>query len=200
MTIEVFTPRWKELLSKLFTSRGGRGGPLVVLDDVMPVVQLVDPTQAELHYPRAELSWGYATTTTGGAAQGPTLTIKNPPGSGKLLVIEDLTLSGPSVAMTIALSISVSTGGGTTAFSMDTRAGLNLPLPQTDTTALVPIVLPCLFAVFMQAGAAPLEVLGVDRAIVLQPGFELRVVGSAVNQTFNIGANGYVRPLDPSET
>jgi hypothetical protein len=214
MTTEVHDPRWRELLAKLFVSRGSRGGELVVLDDILPVAPLFDASESEYHKVRAEKMVSYfgLANAAAGSAGYPNVRFQNPANSGKIIVLEHIELSYANAAMYILGNIQPLTAPIGVAFSflMDMRQQpvgsgfLNADLPLIDfTVGGAPGTVAPVGAALAALGGRT-AILGSRVAVILTPGTEFSVLGSVVagsvtasNFYFNI--MGYTRAMDPAE-
>jgi hypothetical protein len=204
MTIEVYTPRWANLLRKLFVGKGTGGQLLQVLDDVLPVVPLVDAAEAEQHYVRDEQTWAIGTTTGAGAGR-PFVELWNPVGSGRLVVVERLSVGGSSAVSNLCVFIaSVAPVTPVLTRVTDMRWGLGsfvtaiTPQWGVDVTGAVDQLTGVAFVALALAGA-PQEVIGKDTAIVCPPGSGVAAQLNVVGQSFNFTISGYSRNLDPGE-
>lgn len=204
MTIEVYTPRWANLLRKLFVGKGNGGQLLQVLDDVLPTVGLVDPAEAEQHWIRDEVTWAAAAGIGAVAAQYANMVIANPAGSGKLIVIERVTISAASAAQGV---VGVPAFGGvasnTVVYAADTRAyagALGFVPPIGCFTGNTAVALSSYSHLALAPTLGPIEELVVkDSAVVLSPGYAFTIQGTIVNTSLDIAASGYIRNLDPGE-
>jgi hypothetical protein len=200
MTIEVQVPRWKEFLSKVFAARGGRGGALAVLDDVLPVAAIYDPSALEFHFPRGERVWAIGQQSLSGAGVGPTVRLINPAGSQNLVCVESISVSGTSAAMIVAVGVGAAGAiGATTVGNTDTRGAIAQAIPTADYNAIAPLVLPQYIAHSLPIACNPTDMLGSDAVVILAPGWELKLTGSALLGSFYSTVVGYTRPMDLSE-
>lgn len=88
--------RWSRLLAKAFDLKGA-APPLQVLDDVMPVAQLYDPTDVEHHFARDEMLFSVVCTqAAGGAGIYSCATIGCQ--TGYIVVIEGINLLSPATS------------------------------------------------------------------------------------------------------
>jgi hypothetical protein len=210
MTVEVMFPRWRELLTKTFVGRGSRG-QLQVLDDIMPVMPVIDPSESESHYPRGEQLWGWTNATPAVAGQYPTLMIGNDStaaGSPRLVVVESLRMINTTAASVLCIA---GKGANTAtlhdATNLDGRwnaPGAAVPTKvagvATNCYSTVTNLLPVVNFLSAQVPAnSTFELFNMPIACILTPGEAF----IAQLQTFNIACyfqvSGYVRQLDPSE-
>ena len=199
MTIEVYTPRFREALTKLFVGKGGRGGPLTVLDDVMPVYPLVDPEGTEQHYIRSEDLWMAGTLLPLVGAQFGQVAIQNPVGSGAVVVLESFTMSA-SAATPYAVGLVQGTFGAINVqtYPADLRNQPNaMTIPAVNMAAQA--VAPAFAggAGLLVGNASPVQTL--PTPIVITPGWYVLAGLTTANLNLYWAASGYTRLVDPSE-
>jgi hypothetical protein len=209
MTIEVFTPRWKEQLSRLFVGRGGRGGPLTVLDDVMPTAPLVDAAEAELHRTRAEDLWSVAHRVAAVALNQPVFYLDNGPNTGRLVVVEGIRVGDNSVAGRVALRPAIGfTGGTTSIWKGDFRANyggtqsfcplVNIAQVGSGTYAWAPGQ-PEYAGAYLPAQSMMIDLITPVRALVLPPNTGFLLYHEGVNSNLAVEVYGYTRPVENLE-
>lgn len=209
MTIEVYTPRWANLLRKLFVGKGTGGQLLQVLDDVLPVVPLVDASEAEQHFIRDESTWSTVGQLAASVGNFTVLAVNNPAGSGRLVVIERVTTSGATVAGGIAGGWATVAAGNGVPLTNDGRTG-NLPsgfsaaaVGSHTITASTPAAIgpASSWTHICYATALGLleELVVKDNAVVIPPGVAWSVFTLTVNTGVDFFLSGYSRPLDPGE-
>jgi hypothetical protein len=213
MTIEAQHPRWREQLVKLFgQGKSQGGGPMTVLDDVMPIFSLTDPEQQESHRSRQERTWGYGQSIAPVAAQGPTLSIFNSstPDKPELLVVEYLALTCTAASTVIAtvgygaqpfLAINDNALVTDGRWAIDATQGGN----RTHNPAIffgaagVTLTVPGTYCLVTGTGGPPSVLIEPPRAAVLKPGQALNLQGTVVNNGMVLQAFGYTRPAELSE-
>lgn len=209
MTIEVYSTRWANLLKKLFIGKGSGGQLLSVLDDIMPMVGLIDPSEVEHHYTREEQVFAGACQIAAAVGTFTAATLYNKPGSNRLVVIERVTVSGATAACAAYGQINASNQAG------------NVPMYVPDLrwanqTALIFPPVPNSVELFQQnnLGAAGTgwshvgycSALGVieelvtkESAVVLAPGWCFVAGLNAANAGADFAFYGYSRPIDQGE-
>jgi hypothetical protein len=181
-----------------------------VLDDVMPVIGLIDPAQNEHHFPRQEVAWSVSTSTSAVAGQFGQLTISAQP--GWLVVVETLSMGGASAATSILARVGSLAGAAEPASvpsTLDTRS-IAVPglLFDASTNAVAPSTvgevgrwyLPILgpSATYMSGEAAVVLFCEGTTKNPVTGSFTVR--GATAQVGFNIILTGYSRPLDAGET
>jgi hypothetical protein len=207
MTIEVYTPRWGNFLTKMFVGRGGRGGsPLIVLDDILPVISMIDPGEFEAHWFRDERPWGACSIVPAVALQYAFLSVQNPIGSNVLAVIEGASVSGASTAGPVYGAFSAMTGAAVvTAYATDGRdVNGSVGSPVLSLSVTVGSIAAPTISAFNAAwapllGASEPILTGPTQGCVLKPGQGFVVMFNTVNVGGDISVNGYVRQAEPSE-
>lgn len=210
MTTEVHDPRWRELLAKLFVSRGSRGGELVVLDDILPVAPLFDAAEGEYHRNRGEKMWSYFNLIASGAGTFATGKFQNPADSGKLVVIEHAEVSYASALMAIVGLVQPITTppGAAIAWVMDTRQFATgalypniLDAPVIDQTPLAGgLSYPAAVGAALPVGSARTALFGAEIDVILKPGTEFLISSATAGaNSFYINIMGYTRAVDPAE-
>jgi hypothetical protein len=202
MTIEVFTPRWGQLLNKLFTGRGGRGGaPLIVLDDILPTVPIIDAGEFEAHWARGEFPFAYGQTVGIVAAQYPVAFITNPAGSNTIIIIERVTVSGASAAGVVLGGIS-STGAlaGVGVVSSDMRCPGVVPgLTTGNLNTAINMTMPQFIAYAPLLGPCEELIPGPPAGFTLTPGNSFNVQLLVLAAGVDVSFTGYTRIVDPGE-
>lgn len=207
MPLEVWNPRWSRSLQRLFNSKSS-AGPLSVLDDVMPVVQIADPTANENHYQRAEVPFAISGSCAAAAGTYGKVVVDTRP--GYLTVLETIHIGGNAAAMSILAYIGTLSGAACTLqpVSLDLRTP-NVPGLQFSVTdnATAPAgnevgrwYFPILAESNLLFGAEAAAVLYNDTTTSSVPakGAFALVCGS-LNVGFNFWITGYTRPLDAGE-
>jgi hypothetical protein len=93
--MDILTPRFKQSLSRLFAAKGG-GPPGTLIDDVMPVVNVLDPAP-EMVALRGDHRAGLVHQMIGTNLTAPKgAALVNPAGSGLIVVFEDLIITAYS--------------------------------------------------------------------------------------------------------
>lgn len=212
MTMEVWNPRWSELLRRAFNSRA-QGGPLIVLDDVMPVVPVLNPDAGEYHYQRGEAPFALAVRSAlvAGQYSGAALQVQ----TGYIAVVESIIVSGNALACRVSVNLDLK--GMVPNFAVnciDTRvspvtAGVyaNFTANATAPTAGNKVA-----QVYLPANSPPVELLPWESGIVLyvrqpQPASaplivttgQLSVACDTVATDLDIYISGYTRLLDVGE-
>jgi hypothetical protein len=212
MTIEVGHPRWRDQLLDLFgLGRAGGSGPLTVLDDVMPVVVLTDPSSPEATRARGEDFFSCFGSSAALAGNASGLQLLNPAGSGYLVVVQGLLVQS-AVAGAYAVFLGPSIVGGVSTFGTDGRDknpgavvnGWKEPVPLFDLTAQAAQVA---FAAGnagavadgAQILAANTIVQALHQPFIVPPGLSLWCQCNVLNQAVTVNAWGYSRLADPAE-
>lgn len=119
----VWKPRWRHLLSTLFTGASGRGSlDLQVLDDIMPVAPLYDATDTRNAWDRGEVLWAFGANVAASVGNSAFVTAWNPT-PGWLTIIEQLVVVTNTAATFFKLEVLANgTGGTATAQVRDTRS------------------------------------------------------------------------------
>lgn len=209
MTIQVQGYRWSQFLQRLFLARGGAGGVgQVVLDDILPVVELTDPGDAENRRPRGEDF--FSVFANGGQAAGAhsRAYFTNAAGSGLLAVVTGIQAwadlanaplwSYPWNGAVLAVL------GGTNANLMDLRApagannGTSLIGSSTGDTVF-PIAQTAQTYGFAATAQTPVELLSTGEAYVVPPGRSIYVGCTLVTAQAKAIFTGYYRAAEPLE-
>jgi hypothetical protein len=202
MSIEVYTPRWAQFLSKLFSGRGGRGGsPLIVLDDVLPVVSLVDPGEFEAHWLRQEFPFAAPLAGLANVGLYTVYQVVNPVNSGYLLMIETVILSGLSVAANTFFGVGPIIAGGLAPLSSTDLRVTNAPQMGANTSApgAPPTFTNVLGNLYLPALTGPTRLMEPPEGIVIPPGSSFILYPAVVNVSYYITVSGYVRYAEPGE-
>ena len=209
MTIQVQGYRWSQFLQRLFLARGGAGGAgQTVLDDILPVVELSDPTDAENRRMRGEDLFTTGTPYVSGsvAAQFNWAAINNPAGSGKLLIIEQVwaQIAAQNLVNVFMRSGALVGAGNLTNAQRDSRlvsnpaVGSSFPVPTSEVGSNGAMGTPS----WRQLGSFPCTALmsniGVP-TVVLAPGSQLGIWNTTAAQAVTVMAFGYLRDVEPAE-
>lgn len=193
--------RWAEFVRRMAGLRESTS--LELLPDLMPVLQVVDPSEPELHlYRRERLAQGWYIEVAGGAGVYSYLELCNPAGSGSLVVVDTMELQSAAVlswdlfdsvpigtvrankSYTDARAVASSAGAITTQPVAELRTG--------NTAAIATLRVGHTFV-------APATPTRYDAELVLPPGWRLYVSAQTLNTQVAGRFRWRERPCDPSE-
>lgn len=203
MPLQIFTPRWRDLLNRIFVSKRQSASELSVLDDVFPVASLYDETQGEFHLARGEVAWQGSAVTAAGAGVYSKVGIWNPPGSGHLVIIESAksVTSAASLVYGFLAPQAISAGGAWYPIRADTRSiyqgAVNaIAAPAAQGASYVDGALSTGVLV-AQAGAANTPTKLLTQDLILKPGWLFFVQSVTLNLDLRVSFSGYDRPAEP---
>jgi hypothetical protein len=200
MTIEVQTPRFSQLLQRLFLARGGAGSAgQTVLDDILPVVQMVEGSDPELRRLRGEDMFATWATIISGALNTARVQVENPVGSNMLVILQSVGVSSPAAqAITAGISQLGPQAGPFFGIPTDMRSsGLTQSVPLFTTSQAAPVVTNSMLVGYANPNVLT-EILA-PLAVVIPPGKQFLV--SSLNLASNLTCQfkGYVRQVEPNE-
>ena len=121
MPLEVTAPRWNRYLSRLFGVKGG--SRMTLLEDVMPVIPLLEDLSPDVDILRGEYRYGAGIVSNAVAGQFSIVALSNPVGSGHLLSIERIYLCNIGAGnATFTWHPGLTVFAGVTGFPWDGRA------------------------------------------------------------------------------
>lgn len=178
---DILIPKWKQLLQRAFDVRGG-AGPMVVLDDVMPVVELIEAGDPEMALLRGDFNCMGGTVQLGGVGTFPVVGLANLT-TDYLCIPSDCSVAH-AVAGTQTISMVVGNYAAITAgaVGLASAGGLRVDTRKMGAPTVGPFPSSCVVFVYTTAAAfaAPLveytylnpgvtQPMGI-RGIVLAPG------------------------------
>jgi len=187
--LENFIRRWASI-------KGGGSVLSETLGEVFPVLDLENLT-AENYLPAGWTPFFGFITVAGVAAQLQGASLINPANSGKIVVVDQITLrTNAAENVTIGTSLALFTPS-VNARTRDTRAPAFLGSARVGANSNVGAAETGLL---FRPVAGQVQVIEIPNGIaVLSPGNQLAVVGATVNITINVGFTGRLRQAEPSE-
>lgn len=208
MPLQVYTPRWRDLINKLFVGKRQGIEDLVVLDDIFPMVSLVDETQGEFHRARGETLWGATQTILASAGNNNKWLVENVIPE-TITIIESAQISGLSGASLVTVYTMQSTPAvaGAPINSRDLRGGRTTGGGGVEVAGIRPTfgytqdaVAPTFTIVgqhSIPASQGPMELLQDD--VILGAGQSLMIYMATANLGGTASFAGYTRTVEPSE-
>jgi hypothetical protein len=183
----ITTPRFARMMQKVFGSRSGETG--VLIDDIMPVAEVLDPAVPDLRLLRGECLFSQH---TGANAQGGLYNVHHfacPAGCGHLMTIESIIFVndtfGGSLSFALTLQVTAVLPGGS-ASARDARlvaSGMrSVSTIQLTTQAGPPTAANA--QVFVPVSGS--NILPPEFDFVLSPGYELQVGALTVNAGYHL--------------
>lgn len=195
----VWENRWAELVRRLAALRETTA--LELIQDLMPVLPVVDPGDAEYRLLRRERMFHQSLNAPAVAGQASRVRWGNPgtAGSRILAVVEEVRLYSVA-AQSVEVTIQSGWGAAASSASVRDMRGISAASPAqsqmnalADATAVLPTIFPT--RVFLQAGVQSVVQLG----YVLPPGWYVSFTGDLVNTALNASLRWYERACDSSE-
>lgn len=208
MPITTYTPRWRDLLNRVFVGKRQGISDITVLDDVFPTFSLTDETQGEYHLSRGELLWGAGHTQAASVGNYTKFQFRNL-SADKITVLESIRISGCSLASVWHILTVGSVIGGFTAAAINrtdlrgTSAGGGGGIRESSDAVMeylqdaVGPTYTIAGQVYIPATSGPVEMLTED--MIIPPGKAVWVYGVTVNLGATIQATGYTRFTEPTD-
>lgn len=204
MPLPLQVTRFGRYLARSFGIQGQV--PLTVVEDVAPVVSLIDHADADVDFLQQVARRGRTRTLAAQAALFGLQYLENPVGSPLLIVVEEVVIfTGGAGLFWIGAPIAAPGGGNTNVLPLDTRQGPIIAAGRTQTIAGVGVASNELNAA-TQLAANPFAFFGpggqttrFDPRMVLAPGTALAFEAPAVNTEIHVGWKWLEHPAAPQE-
>jgi hypothetical protein len=206
--MEIWNPRWPRIIQRTFGQRSS--GPMNVVEDLLPVLSLVDETANEHHFERGEFPFSVYGNVPAVALNYAVFAISIST-AGWLLVIEQILIGGASAPTIVTggfaytgIGAPISASFGITDGRYVSR-GMDMPAYVTFQSNAAAAPGTQVLGDYIPATSSMIPVVTGESAIILYKdatsttGGVFQMAAATANVGFDCQMHGYLRPLDTGE-